>query len=72
VVNDELTPILAKIEEANAIILGSPNYIGSPICMMKAFLERLIYPYVVYDSNMSSLLCLHCLKGECRPGLFAR
>lgn len=54
-INDELTPILAKVEDADAIILGSPNYIGSPTCMMKAFLERLIYPYVVYDSNMSSL-----------------
>ena len=54
-VNDELTSILVHLEEADAIILGSPNYIGTPTAMMKAFLERLIYPYVVYDSNMSSL-----------------
>ncbi|HWQ47525.1 MAG TPA: flavodoxin family protein [Methanosarcina sp.] len=54
-INDELTPILAKVEDADAIILGSPNYMGSPTCMMKAFLERLIYPYVVYTLNISSL-----------------
>ncbi len=24
--------------------------------MMKAFMERLIFPYVVYDANLSSLL----------------
>ena len=54
-INDELTPILEKIEESDAIILGSPNFLGMPSGMMKSFLERLIYPYIVYDSNMTSL-----------------
>lgn len=54
-INDELTHILARVEEADAMILGSPNYIGAPTSFMKAFLERLLYPYVVYDTNMSSL-----------------
>lgn len=54
-IQDALTPILARIEELDAMILGSPNYLGAPTSMMKAFMERLIFPYVVYDANLSSL-----------------
>jgi multimeric flavodoxin WrbA len=54
-IDDELTPILARVEEADAIILGSPNYIGAPTSVMKAFLERLLYHYVVYNTIMSSI-----------------
>ena len=54
-VKDELTPILAKIKDADAVILGSPNYIGSPTGTMKAFLERLVFPYLVYDASFSTL-----------------
>lgn len=53
--NDGLTPILAKVEDADAVVLGSPNYIGAPSGMLKAFLERLLFPYVVYDAEMTSL-----------------
>lgn len=38
-IKDELAPILAKIKDADAIILGSPNYIGSPTGATKAFLK---------------------------------
>ena len=54
-VNDELTPILKKAEEADAIILGSPIYLGTVTGEMKSFIERLIYPYLVYDVNHSTL-----------------
>jgi multimeric flavodoxin WrbA len=54
-VNDELTPILGKIEEAGAIILGSPIYLGGVTGEMRSFLERLIFPYLVYDLERSSL-----------------
>ncbi|AGK95696.1 flavodoxin family protein [Clostridium pasteurianum] len=52
---DDLTPILDKIEEADGIILGSPIYLGSITGEMKSFLERLIFPYLVYDADYSSL-----------------
>jgi multimeric flavodoxin WrbA len=52
---DDLTPILQKAAEADAIILGSPIYIGYVTGEMKSFLERLIYPYLVYDIERSSL-----------------
>ena len=54
-VNDDLTPILEKAEEADAIILGSPIYLGTATGEMKSFMERLIFPYLVYDANHSTL-----------------
>lgn len=54
-VNDDLTPILKKVEEADAIILGSPIYLGTATGEMRSFIERLIFPYLVYDTNRSTL-----------------
>jgi len=52
---DELTPVLDKILHADALILGAPIYIGTATGEMRSFLERLIYPYLVYDPARSSL-----------------
>jgi multimeric flavodoxin WrbA len=52
---DDLTPVLNKVAEADAIILGSPIYLGYVTGEMKSFLERMIYPYLVYDPERSSL-----------------
>ncbi|WP_143316443.1 flavodoxin family protein [Clostridium sp. HBUAS56017] len=54
-INDEISPILKKIKNSDAIILGSPIYLGSITGEMKSFMERLIFPYLVYDENYSSL-----------------
>lgn len=54
-VKDDLAPILKKVEEADAIILGSPIYFGTATAEMRAFMERLLYPYLVYDINPSNL-----------------
>ena len=54
-VKDDLTPILKKAEEADAIILGSPIYLGTATGEMRSFMERLIFPYLVYDANHSTL-----------------
>ncbi len=52
---DDLTPVLQKAAEADAFILGSPIYLASVTGEMKSCLERLIYPYLVYDVERSSL-----------------
>jgi len=52
---DELTPILEKVEQADAIIFGSPIYLGAATGEMRSFLERLIFQYLVYDENYSTL-----------------
>jgi len=63
-VNDELTPILKKAEESDAIILGSPIYLGTATGEMRSFMERLIFPYLVYDPDHSTLF-----KREIKTGL---
>ena len=54
-VNDGLTPVLQKIEAADALILGSPIYFGMVSGEMRSFLERLLFQYLVYDARYSSL-----------------
>jgi multimeric flavodoxin WrbA len=52
---DDLTPFLNKIENYDALILGSPAYLGVITGEMKSFLERLTFPFLVYDKNYTSL-----------------
>lgn len=54
-VNDELSPILRKIEESDAIILGSPIYLGTVTGEMRSFMERLLFPYLTYTDPIESL-----------------
>jgi len=54
-VNDELTPIFQKIEEADGIILGSPIYIGIVTGEMRSFMERLLFPYTTYTDPPRTL-----------------
>jgi multimeric flavodoxin WrbA len=53
--NDGLTPVLERIRNADALILGSPVYLGTATGEMRSFLERLVFPYLVYDREHSSL-----------------
>lgn len=46
---DELTPVLEKMRNVDAIILGSPIFFGSITSQMKALFERFIFPYKSYD-----------------------
>lgn len=55
IVNDGLKPILKKIEEADAIIIGSPIYFSNVTGETRSFLERLMFQYLVYDKNYTSL-----------------
>ena len=52
---DDLTPILAKIEAADGLILGSPIYFGTVSGEMKSFMERLLFPYFTYTDPPQSL-----------------
>ncbi len=52
---DEITPLLDRIENVDALILGSPIYLGTVTGEMRSFLERLVFPYLVYDTQRSSL-----------------
>ena len=46
---DDITLILERLRDADGIILGSPVYLGAATGAMRSFLERLLFPYLVYD-----------------------
>jgi multimeric flavodoxin WrbA len=48
-VKDELTPVLERLEDADAVILGSPIYLGNTTGEMRSFIERYIFPYITYS-----------------------
>ncbi len=52
---DGITPVLEKLENVDALILGSPIYFGTVTGEMRSFFERAAYPYLVYDAQRSSL-----------------
>lgn len=52
---DDLTDVLNKIEEADAVIMGSPIYFGSLTGEMRSFLERFMFQYLVYDKERTIL-----------------
>ena len=54
-VNDDLKDVIKKIEESDALIFGSPIYLGSVTGEMRSFMERLIYPYLTYNNPSKSL-----------------
>jgi multimeric flavodoxin WrbA len=54
-VQDDLTPVYAEIKKADGIILGSPIYFGDVTGELRSFLERLLFPYLVYDDPPRTL-----------------
>ena len=48
---DELTPILDEIINADGILFASPIYFGEVTSLMRAFIERLLYPFNSYEEN---------------------
>ncbi|MCR4853117.1 MAG: flavodoxin family protein [Prevotella sp.] len=46
---DDLQPVLEKAVDADVLVCGSPNYCGYPSAMLRAFMERLIFPAVNYS-----------------------
>lgn len=52
---DDLTLILEEIKKADALIFGSPIFLGSISGEMKSFLERLVYPYLTYTKDYKTI-----------------
>lgn len=55
VVNDQLTQVLSKAASADILVLGSPIYLMDISALMKAFLERLIFPFATYEKGYKSI-----------------
>jgi multimeric flavodoxin WrbA len=54
-VQDGLTPLLDRIQNTDALILGSPFYFGTVTGQMRSFMERALFPYLAYTKIPSSL-----------------
>src|SRR5659263_69368 len=52
---DELTHVLEKLRDVDAVILGSPIYLGNSTGEMRSFMERYIFPYSAYSANLQTL-----------------
>ena len=50
-IKDDLKPILEEISMADGIIFGSPIYFSDVTGVMRCFLERFAFPYLVYDDK---------------------
>lgn len=48
-IRDNLRPLLEKAHDADVVIIGSPNFFGYPSGMVRAFLERFLYPMSSYQ-----------------------
>ena len=54
-VKDDLKPVFMKIELADAVLFGSPIYLGSITGETQSFLERLVFPYLTYTDPPATL-----------------
>lgn len=54
-VQDDLTAVLDRVREADALMIGSPVYYGCESAATRAFFERLCFPYLKYAKDMRSL-----------------
>jgi multimeric flavodoxin WrbA len=54
-VKDDLATVLEKVQEVDAMVLGSPIYFGTVTGEMRSFMERLLFPYLAYTNPPSSL-----------------
>ncbi|MDT8716957.1 flavodoxin family protein [Clostridium sp. 19966] len=54
-VKDDLYEVFGKLSQADGIIFGSPIYFSSITGQLHSFIERLVFPYLVYDGNYSTI-----------------
>lgn len=54
-VKDDIQEVLEKVSQADGLIFGSPIYFGNITGQLQSFLERLLFPYLVYDNHHSSI-----------------
>ncbi len=48
---DELSLVLEKVKNIDALLMGSPIYWGTATGDMRSFFERLMYPYLSFEAD---------------------
>ena len=61
---DDLSPVIERILDADALLIGSPIYFGEPTSHYRALLERLLFCVLSYDGEGSYF------EGKINVGLF--
>ncbi len=71
---DDLQPILQKAIESDVLVVGSPCYCSYPSAMLRAFMERLVFPAVNYSEfgkpvvlkqlHSATIYTMNCLNEE--------
>ena len=54
-VKDGLTPLLAEVAAADALIVGTPVYFGAESGETRSFLERALFPHLTYTPGYASI-----------------
>ena len=54
-IQDDLTSVLDRIRDADALIIGTPVYYGAESASTRALIERLCFPYNKYSKDRKSL-----------------
>jgi multimeric flavodoxin WrbA len=62
-VKDDLATVFKKIEQADALVFGSPVYLGNATGQMRSFLERLVFQYLTYTDPPGSLFARQIKAG---------
>ena len=66
---DALTPVLEEIAHTDGLVLGSPIYFGEVTGQMRAFLERLSFPWLSYnDYSLTAPKCMPVVLIETMNG----
>ena len=55
ILRDDLTAVLDRVHEADAVILGSPIYFSEVTGEMRSFFERFLFQYLNYDDSTKPL-----------------
>lgn len=64
IVKDDLSPVLERVKQADAVVFGSPIYFMNLTSGMQAFLERLFFSQYIYSKEIPSVL------GKTMPSAF--
>ena len=59
-VRDPIMPVLEKAAQADILVLGSPIFLMDVSAQMKAFLERLIFPFATYEAGYKTIAPKRC------------
>ncbi|MCR5563709.1 MAG: flavodoxin family protein [Desulfovibrio sp.] len=52
---DDISPVLERLTQADAIVFGSPIYFGGVSGMLRCFEERLLFPFLTYTEGHASI-----------------